>query len=70
MGMKEILDIIGCWEGKYIEFEVKTEKGKLSPEQQARIGEIRRAGGMAEVVRSLEDVHSIFGEKSRITVNF
>lgn len=71
MGMKGILDIIGCWEGKYIEFEVKTEKGKLSPEQQARIGEIRRAGGsMAEVVRSLVDVHSIFGEKSRITVNF
>jgi hypothetical protein len=35
MGMKGILDIIGCWEGKYIELEVKTEKGSLTREQQA-----------------------------------
>ena len=39
MGMKGILDIIGCWEGKYIEIEVKTEKGRLTPEQTARIEE-------------------------------
>lgn len=42
MGMRGILDIIGCWEGKYIELEVKTQKGRLTPEQQARIEEIRR----------------------------
>ncbi|MGE5446106.1 MAG: VRR-NUC domain-containing protein [Ignavibacteriales bacterium] len=70
MGMRGILDIIGCWEGRYIELEVKTGKGKLSPEQRSRIEEIRKAGGMAEVVRSLEEVHRIFGESSRITINF
>jgi hypothetical protein len=70
MGMKGILDIIGCWEGRYIELEVKTERGRLTPEQQARIEEIRKAGGMAEVITSLEEVHNIFGEKSRITINF
>ncbi len=68
MGMKGILDIIGCWEGKYVELEVKTDRGRLTPEQKARIEEIRQAGGMAEVVRSLEDVHRIFGERSKITL--
>ncbi|MGE5443756.1 MAG: VRR-NUC domain-containing protein [Ignavibacteriales bacterium] len=68
--MKGILDVIGCWEGKYVELEVKTERGRLTPEQRARIDEIRKAGGMAEVVRSLEDIHKIFGESSRITINF
>ncbi|MGE5443282.1 MAG: hypothetical protein ACM3SR_01615 [Ignavibacteriales bacterium] len=29
MGMRGILDIIGCWEGKYIELEVKTERVDL-----------------------------------------
>ncbi len=48
MGMKGILDIIGCWEGKYVELEVKTEKGRLTLEQSARIEEIRQAGGIAE----------------------
>lgn len=70
MGMKGILDIIGCWEGKYVELEIKTEKGRLSHEQRARIEEIRAAGGMAEVVRSLEEVHRIFGQEGRIEIRF
>jgi hypothetical protein len=69
IGMKGILDIIVCWEGKYIELDLKTERGRLTPEQQARFEGIRRADGIAEVVRSFEDVHRIFGEKSRIEVS-
>ncbi len=65
--MRGILDIIGCWEGKYVELEVKTERGRLSPEQKARIEEITRAGGIAEVVRSVEDVHRVFNQDGRIT---
>jgi hypothetical protein len=35
----------------------------------ARIEEVRQAGGMAEVVRPLEDVHKIFGvEPHQITL--
>src|SRR5919108_931931 len=68
MGMKGILDIIGCWEGKYVELEVKTEKGRLTLEQRARIEEIKAAGGIAEVVRDLEDVHRIFGKDGRIEI--
>ncbi len=61
MGMKGILDIIGCWEGRYVELEVKTNRRRLTPEQKARIKEIRAAGGIAEVVKSLEDVHRNLG---------
>lgn len=35
MGMKGILEIIDCWEGKYTELEVKVEKGRLTTEQKA-----------------------------------
>ncbi|MGE5444251.1 MAG: VRR-NUC domain-containing protein [Ignavibacteriales bacterium] len=70
MGIGGILDIIGCWQGRYAELEVKTERGRLTPEQKARIEEIRKAGGIAEVVRSLEEVHSIFNKDGRITIDF
>jgi len=66
--MRGILDIIGCWEGKYVELEVKTERGRLTPEQKARIEEIRQAGGIAEVVKSIEDVHKLFGKDGRIEI--
>jgi hypothetical protein len=68
MGMRGILEIIGCWEGRYVELEVKTERGRLSLEQKARIEEIRQAGGMAEVVKSLEEVHRLFGKDGRIEI--
>ncbi len=70
MGMRGVLDLIICYQGRYVELEVKTERGRLSPEQAARIEEIRAAGGMAEVVRSLEEVHRIFGQEGRIIINF
>lgn len=60
MGMKGILDIIGCWKGQYIEIEIKTERGKLKPHQLQRIMQIRKAGGISGVVKSVEDVEEIF----------
>jgi hypothetical protein len=72
MGMRGILVIIGCWEGKYIELEVKTPRGRLTPEQKARIDEIRVVGGIAEVVRAtIEYLHRIIeGSKLGISINF
>ena len=66
--MKGILDIIGCWEGKYVELEVKTEKGRLTLEQRARIEELRAARGIAEVVRDLGDIQRIFGKDRRTEI--
>ncbi len=61
LGMRGILDIIGCWQGRYIELEIKTRRGKLKPHQLQRILEIRKAGGVAGMIQSLEELEEIFG---------
>jgi len=53
MGMKWILDIIGCRQGRYIELEIKTKRGKLKPHQLERILEIRRVGEISGMIKSL-----------------
>ena len=51
--------IIVCYKGKFLAFEVKTEKGKLSKLQEMAIAKIRKANGMAFKVTSLEEVKEI-----------
>lgn len=50
-------DIIGIHQatGRFIAVEVKTPKGRVSPEQQTFINAVRAAGGIAGVARSVED---------------
>lgn len=50
--------------------ELKTPKGRLSAYQEAEIEALRNAGAKVFVVRSLAEVHAIFGESGRITINF
>jgi len=61
IGNKGWLDVVGCWNGRYIELEIKTKRGKLKPHQLERILQIRKAGGISGVVKSCEDVEEIFG---------
>ena len=49
-------DIIACIGGRFVALEVKTIKGQPSPIQVVQMQRIRDAGGIAEVVRSVEDV--------------
>ena len=58
-GTSGIPDIIVCYKGKFLAFEVKTEKGKLSKLQEMTIAKIRKANGMAFKVTSLEEVKEI-----------
>ena len=58
-GTSGIPDIIVCYKGKFLAFEVKTEKGKLSKLQEMTIAKIRKANGMAFKVTSLEEVKKI-----------
>ena len=51
-----IPDIICCYHGHFIGFEVKTLLGKATELQKVTIRRINEAGGTALVVRSLEDV--------------
>jgi hypothetical protein len=52
-------DIVVCYKGYYIGLEAKTPTGVQSPIQKRRMSEIRDAGGIYEIVRSLDDVKRI-----------
>lgn len=49
-------DIIACVDGVFVAFEVKTNKGVVSPLQNYQIREIQKANGAAFVVRSVDEV--------------
>ena len=52
-------DIICCLGGRFLAFEVKTDNGKTTTLQDRTLSRIRNAGGVAYVVRSLDEVKSI-----------
>lgn len=58
-GVSGIPDIICCYKGKFMAFEVKTPQGKLSKLQEITIKRINEAGGMAFKVTSLQEVKDI-----------
>lgn len=51
-----IADIIGIYQHKPLAIEVKTEKGKLSVQQEAFLKNWQNEGGIAILARSIEDV--------------
>ena len=52
-------DIVVCYKGRYIGLEAKTDTGRQSPIQKVREDEIRDAGGVYAIVRSVDDVREI-----------
>lgn len=55
--MRGVPDIVGCYRGLFVGFEVKRPHvGRLSDIQAHRIEQIRAAGGHAYVVTCVEDV--------------
>ncbi len=50
-----IPDIVACYRGRFLCLEVKRPGGRLSPRQAAELAAIKEAGGIAEVVTSLDD---------------
>lgn len=49
-------DLLVCYKGRFIGIECKNEKGKTSPLQDVNIQQIKKAGGISFVARSVEDV--------------
>ena len=49
-------DIIACIKGQFVAIEVKRPKGVVSKLQEAQIQLIKKAGGIAFVAYSVEDV--------------
>lgn len=58
-GTAGIPDIICCYHGRFVAFEVKTPSGKLTKLQEITITKIRAAKGEAYKVTSIEEVKSI-----------
>lgn len=55
-------DIIGIApDGRFIAVEVKTARGRVSPEQQRFIDAVNKAGGIAGVARSVGDALELIG---------
>ncbi len=54
-----IPDIIVCYKGQFIAFEVKSATGKPTKLQEVTIDKIRKAGGIAAVIRSVDEVKKV-----------
>lgn len=61
-GVSGLPDIICCYKGKFMAFEVKTPQGKLSRLQEIAIKRINESGGMAFKVTSLQEVKDTLKE--------
>lgn len=57
-------DIIGCYHGRFVAFEVKrpSTRGSVTPGQEANLKAINDAGGFAFVVASVDEVEHCMGE--------
>jgi hypothetical protein len=58
-GTSGIPDIIVCYKGRFVAFEVKTESAKLTTLQENTLRKINAAGGAAYKVTSLDEVKEI-----------
>lgn len=53
-------DIIGCWQGRFVGFEVKLPGANdATPLQRYTLERIRSAGGIASLIRSFEDAKTV-----------
>ncbi len=58
-GTAGIPDIICCIKGRFVAFEVKTPVGKPTALQEATIRKILAAEGIAQIVRSVDEVRAV-----------
>jgi hypothetical protein len=61
MGVVGIPDLICCWEGRMLAIETKApgKRDNVTPNQQRRIAEIQKAGGIAIVVDDVSQVEEL-----------
>lgn len=63
--IKGISDILGCYKGRMLAIEVKTDVGRVSDDQQRFIKRVIEEGGIAFVARSVDDVINGLGVRDR-----
>jgi hypothetical protein len=57
--VRGVSDILGIYRGKMICLEVKSEKGRVRPEQKEFLDRMTQLGAIAGVVRGLPEVRSL-----------
>ena len=62
-------DMVGTRLAVFTSIEIKTASGRLRPEQQAWLGVVRGAGGIAGVARSVADAELILSNLPTLPVN-
>ena len=55
VGLPGQADIAGCYRGRFVEIEVKTDKGRLSQDQKRWRMAVERAGGVFVIARNPAD---------------
>ena len=55
-------DMVGQRFAQFMSIEVKTPKGTVRPEQQVWADNVRKAGGIAVIARSVEDVQFLLAD--------
>lgn len=55
-------DILCCYRARFVAFEVKTARGRISGPQAIQHKRIRQAGGQAFIVRSIDEVKAVLRE--------
>jgi len=51
-------DLIGCLAGRFVALEIKTATGRARPEQTQWLELVRRYGGFAAIVRSVDEARA------------
>lgn len=54
--IRGVSDILGVMNGRFIAIEVKSAKGRVTPEQKLFIDQVNACGGLGFVARSVADV--------------
>jgi hypothetical protein len=59
VSLRGVPDVVCCYQGKFIAFEIKRQRGEATPIQLATFWLIQKAGGQAYIVNTLEQVQEI-----------
>jgi len=62
-------DMVGQRLAVFTSIEIKTPTGRVRPEQQAWLGVVRGAGGIAGIARSVTDAESVLSNLPTYPVN-
>lgn len=57
-----LIDIIGCYRGSFVSFEVKRPGRQPTPRQRLTISQIQESGGSASVIWSIDDIKTFFDQ--------